>query len=86
MAQHVHRASKNCPVIFWPYLRIDSSWLPLIRGFKLCDRCGQAFHGNAQEVLIPVPPRGLMRGDVGKACYAVGMFLVGVRYVGDFLL
>jgi len=26
-----------------------------------------------------------MRGDVGKSCNAVGMFFVGVRYVGDFL-
>jgi hypothetical protein len=43
-------------------------------------------NSNAQEVLILVPPGGFMLGDVGKSCNAVGVFFVGFRYVGDFLL
>jgi hypothetical protein len=53
--------------------------------FTLCDRCGQSLYGHAQEVLIFVPPGGLMRGEISKARDAVGMFFVGFRQVGNFL-
>jgi hypothetical protein len=65
--------------------RLDSADECRMKHFTLRGRGGQAFHREVQEVRILVQPGGLMRGDVGEARHELSMFIVGFRYVGNFL-